>query len=202
MVKPAAAKIRELARKKRSGTQEAKRQAKKKRSAEEVPRDLEVGPSASVVVRERSPVEDLPMVLSLDSPTHEEASTERTAVSPILILPTKEPVALTKEPTVETAEIERPTEVSTEGASRSVFDGPSTAAGSLAQVEGEQDAWPSREERLRWLEKVGLTPKEFDGLFVPDELRTVDLRPLQDRRAFENVDLAETIMKAVLLPKG
>ena len=96
MVKPAASKIRELAWKKRFGTQEAERQAKKKRSVEEVPRDLEVGPSTSVVMRERSPVEDLPVVLSLDSPTGEEASTERTTVRPTLIVPIKETVALTK----------------------------------------------------------------------------------------------------------
>ena len=48
---------------------------------------------------------------------------------------------------------------------------------------------------------MGLTPEEFDGLFVPDEPRTVDLRPFQDSRAFENADLVETVMKAVLLPK-
>ena len=199
-MKPAASKIRELAQKKRSGTQVAKRQAKKKRSAEEASWDSEVGPSAPMVVRE-SPIEDLPVVLSLDSPTHEEASTERTLVSPTLIVPVEEPVALAEEPVVETREAECPTKISAEGAPRVASDGPFTTAGSSSHVEGERDAWPSHEERQKWLEKVGLTPKEFDGLFVSDEPRTVDLWPLQDSRAFGNADLAEAIMKAVLLPK-
>ena len=48
-------------------------------------------------------------------------------------------------------------------------------------------------------EKVRLTPEEFDKLFVPDEPRAVDLRPFQEKRAFEDADLTETMMKAVLL---
>ena len=87
------------------------------------------------------------MVLSLDSPTHEEASTERTSVSPIFVVLVEEPVALTEEPVVETREAERPTEIFAEGAPWVASDGPSTTAGPSSHVEGERDAWPSREER-------------------------------------------------------
>ena len=177
MVKPAASKIRELARKKRSGTQEAEREAKKRRSAEEVSRDLEVGPSALEIVREKSPVEDPSVVLSLDSLTQEEeTSTERTMVSPTLNMPIKETVALTKEPSVETVEAEHPTVAPTVGAPMVVPDGPSIILGSPAQSEQRAKVEDER-ERLKLLEKVGLSLEEFDGLFVSDEPRAVDLRP-------------------------
>ena len=54
---------------------------------------------------------------------------------------------------------------------------------------------------MRLLEKVGLTLEEFDGLFILGEPRAVDLWSFQEKRDFEDADLAKAMMKAILLPK-
>ena len=128
-MKPATAKIHELGQKKRSGTQEAEKEAQKVRREEEAPWALDVR-SGSPTIKEKTPIEGPLVVPSHDLPAwEEEASTRKVVVDPTLDLLMEGTTTSTREPTVEVTETGCPIMVPAVKATRelilvAISDGP------------------------------------------------------------------------------
>ena len=113
----------------------------------------------------------------------EEASIGRAAIGHILDLSMEGTTALTREPTVKEIETVCSIMVFADEIPMDISDGPSIVVGPSveaergAQAEAEQETRASQEGERRLPKKVGLTLEEFDELFIPNELRIVDLQP-------------------------